>query len=445
MIDFSQFRGRDKHSALKTEQIGSVSGTGVQFVAVKLQWGKSDYGFSLHASPSSFTSYGIQTTDFLSYLGFERGACAFTQSRECFSKWISEDFNLQKFAEAFATSFTELEKAEKVLENCGYRLCQPEGWGYFSGKTGYDRRHGYGGYSSNDGHTSTKSETMKNVEDEFFHFALSWMEGVDVKGWTFHYRPKHPPLSPEFEVVMRYLNLNTFHECQFFDFEPCYWKFIPFKKRGDSLFNSNAETTHRWFDAHPKQFSEGIKSLLSAQALLDHFDMAFLPVEHEKKSRTEAQINRNIMRGEKTPGQKDKRYDFHVALSFAGTEREYAEKLATFISKAGYDVFYDDFYAEQLWGRNLADFFDEIYRKRSMYCVIFVSSEYCSRMWTSHERKSAQARGLEEKGKEYILPIKVDDSDLPGMPPTTGYLSLEKYGIEKIVDILIKKLKANDL
>ena len=34
-------------------------------------------------------------------------------------------------------------------------------------------------------------------------------------------------------------------------------------------------------------------------------------------------------------------------------------------------------------------------------------------MWTNHERKSAQARALKEKGAEYILPIQVDNSELP--------------------------------
>ena len=46
---------------------------------------------------------------------------------------------------------------------------------------------------------------------------------------------------------------------------------------------------------------------------------------------------------------------------------------------------------------------------------------------------------LEEKGKEYILPIRVDDSELAGMPSTVGYLSLDK-GLEAIASMLIRKL-----
>ncbi|MEA1946163.1 MAG: hypothetical protein U9N83_02530, partial [Thermodesulfobacteriota bacterium] len=75
------------------------------------------------------------------------------------------------------------------------------------------------------------------------------------------------------------------------------------------------------------------------------------------------------------------------------------------------------------------------------YCVMFISAEYGNRIWTTHERRSAQARALQEKGREYILPIRVDQTDLDGLPPTIGYLPLDQYSIEQIADLLVKKLK----
>jgi hypothetical protein len=132
---------------------------------------------------------------------------------------------------------------------------------------------------------------------------------------------------------------------------------------------------------------------------------------------------------------------FDVALSFAGTERQHAEELAKRVRDAGFEVFYDGFYPEQLWGKDLASFFDRIYRKESRFCVMFVSREYADRMWTTHERRSAQARALQERGLEYILPIRVDDTDLDGLPPTIGHLSLREHSVNRIADLLIKKLK----
>jgi len=38
------------------------------------------------------------------------------------------------------------------------------------------------------------------------------------------------------------------------------------------------------------------------------------------------------------------------------------------------------------------------------------------------------------------LPIKVDATELPGLPATMGYLPIEK-GLDEIASILIKKLQ----
>jgi hypothetical protein len=106
----------------------------------------------------------------------------------------------------------------------------------------------------------------------------------------------------------------------------------------------------------------------------------------------------------------------------------------------GFAVFYDSFYPEMLWGKNLVECFDDIYRKRARYCVMLISPEYRDRMWTQHERRSAQARALEERGNDYILPIVVKAAELPGMQPTMGYLSLSEYPAERITQILKQKL-----
>jgi hypothetical protein len=133
-------------------------------------------------------------------------------------------------------------------------------------------------------------------------------------------------------------------------------------------------------------------------------------------------------------------YEYDVAMSFAGSERELAEQLSAIIRKAGFKVFYDDFYAEEIVGKNLTDFFDEVYRKTSRFCVIIVSHEYARRMWTTLERQRAQARHRQEMGNDYIIPIVVEYEDLSGLLETTGYLSLERYSLERIAEILIGRL-----
>lgn len=135
------------------------------------------------------------------------------------------------------------------------------------------------------------------------------------------------------------------------------------------------------------------------------------------------------------------KFMYDVAFSFAGTERGLVEEIATIVRSAGFNVFYDDFYPEQLWGKDLSAHFDNIYRKQSRFCVMLISREYANRMWTTHERRSATARTLLERGNEYILPVKVEDVDIDGIPSSLGYVSVAERSMADIADLLIRKLK----
>ena len=134
---------------------------------------------------------------------------------------------------------------------------------------------------------------------------------------------------------------------------------------------------------------------------------------------------------------KEKQYD--VALSFAGEDRHYADKLAKLLKAGGYSVFYDEFERAQLWGKDLYVDLTSVYRDLAHYCVVFMSKHYARKPWTNHERRSAQARAFEED-REYILPVRIDDTEIPGILPTIGHLDLDPTNIEEIYQALVEKL-----
>jgi hypothetical protein len=332
---------------------------------------------------------------------------------------------------------------------CGFLLPQPEGWGFYYGKES-GRNHREPDGISGDGHTAMKVDRMKLTEDDRFLFCFTFIDTGGDKAFVTHYCPKHLPISSEVSGVLGYLGLREFENCPEFDFETCFFRTLRFVPRGDDMWGGNVDHAHRAFDAHASQFSPGIESILSANASIEAVGMSFLrlmrPAERMKldiATKVIRPANASALRNStaaKTslPAIPD---SFDVAISFAGTEREHAQQLAEALREAGYAVFYDDFFPEQLWGKNLTIFFDEIFRKKARYCVIFISKEYQARKWTIHEARSAQARALEEKGNEYILPIRVDDTELEGLLPTIGYVPIAS-GIDRIGEMLIKKLKS---
>jgi hypothetical protein len=132
-------------------------------------------------------------------------------------------------------------------------------------------------------------------------------------------------------------------------------------------------------------------------------------------------------------------YEFDVALSFAGEEREYAQEIAARLKAVGLRVFYDTDYQVDMWGEDLAEYLDRIYRLKARYTIMFVSRHYATKMWTRHERRSAFARALEERDA-YVLPVRLDNSPLDGLRPTVGYIDARTVGQGEIVNMVLAKL-----
>ena len=131
--------------------------------------------------------------------------------------------------------------------------------------------------------------------------------------------------------------------------------------------------------------------------------------------------------------------EFDVALSFAGEDRQHAKKLADLLNACGCTVFYDEYEQANLWGKNLYVHLSSIYKDKARYCVVFLSKSYAEKPWTRHELESAQARAFNEIS-EYILPVRIDDIEIPGILSTIGYLDLRQMSIEEVHQALVQKL-----
>lgn len=137
-------------------------------------------------------------------------------------------------------------------------------------------------------------------------------------------------------------------------------------------------------------------------------------------------------------------YEYDVTLSFAGENRQEVEELAILLKDNGYEVFYDRYELAQLWGKNLYTHLSSVYKDKARYCVMFLSEHYARKLWTNHERESAQARAFAEN-EEYILPVRLDDTEIPGILPTIGYLDRRSMSIKEIYQVLAEKLSGETI
>lgn len=138
-------------------------------------------------------------------------------------------------------------------------------------------------------------------------------------------------------------------------------------------------------------------------------------------------------------------FEYDIALSFAREDRAVADEFAALFARRNIKVFFDEYQAANAegWGKGMLDHLVNLYARKARYCVILVSADYPLKTWTNADRTSARERALRD-ADEYILPIQLDDAEVPGLRESAGYIDLrqpDESSIESIVDALEEKLK----
>lgn len=133
---------------------------------------------------------------------------------------------------------------------------------------------------------------------------------------------------------------------------------------------------------------------------------------------------------------------YQVAVSFAGEQRVYVEQAVRSLQSFGIPVFYDGDNQVLLWGKDGIEFFHQLFSAESSYVVMFISKEYVEKPWCRHERRSALSRALVEKA-EYVLPVRFDDTPVPGMPSSVQYLDANKLTPYALATQIVQKLGIN--
>lgn len=132
-------------------------------------------------------------------------------------------------------------------------------------------------------------------------------------------------------------------------------------------------------------------------------------------------------------------HSFDFGISYAGSDRSIAEALAALLSGAGAVVFIDTPFRAHLVGRRLDREFEWVFGRRTRYFVAIISQAYLDRPWAQHEWSIA-IREAESRSEEFILPLRLDDSLLVGLPSTVGYVDLRQHSIEEVAALLMEKL-----
>jgi len=135
------------------------------------------------------------------------------------------------------------------------------------------------------------------------------------------------------------------------------------------------------------------------------------------------------------------KYEYDIAVSFAGENREYVEQVVRALQNYGVNVFYDKDKEVEMIGEDLFEYFADIFTNKSKYIAIFISEYYNKKIWTKHEFGSMKGRIL--NAKKDIFLIKFDNTNLLGIPETMYYVDANKKTPIEIADMLVEKTGIN--
>lgn len=130
---------------------------------------------------------------------------------------------------------------------------------------------------------------------------------------------------------------------------------------------------------------------------------------------------------------------YDVVVSFAGEDRQYVKKLVGLLKQRGLKVFYDENFQASLWGADLSKTFARIYYEEALFCISVISKAYRDKPWTNYEMKYIRDRQFSKEN--YLLPLVLEDVEIPGIRLTDGKIYAKDYPMSYIADMVLEKVE----
>jgi len=140
---------------------------------------------------------------------------------------------------------------------------------------------------------------------------------------------------------------------------------------------------------------------------------------------------------------------FLVAFSFAGEQRDLVRSIAEAVEQllGRGTVFYDDWFEHYIAGDDADLRLQNIYGKRSSLVVSCVSERYGGKPWTRAEHRAIRALQMQlyeskgEKASHRILPLRVGDGDVEGVPFNTICPDARRKPVAQTAELIVNRLR----
>ena len=132
---------------------------------------------------------------------------------------------------------------------------------------------------------------------------------------------------------------------------------------------------------------------------------------------------------------------FQVALSFPGEQRAYVAQVANALAErlGREQVFYDEWYTAELARLNLDTYLQAVYHDGAELIVPFLCADYERKKWCGLEWRAIRDL-FEKRADADIMPLRFDDTAIPGLFRIDGYIDLRQYTPEQTAAFILQRI-----
>ncbi|RVI03189.1 TIR domain-containing protein [Sinorhizobium meliloti] len=139
----------------------------------------------------------------------------------------------------------------------------------------------------------------------------------------------------------------------------------------------------------------------------------------------------------------DKDYEFDIALSFAGENRELAKCIEEQLRELDISVFYDRNYEDNYLGGPWSKHFADIFVNRSRLVVALLDRHHHDKVWPTFERDCFRPRVADAE----VIPVHLDDTIFAGVPSDLVSIHFQFDGEvsknqDRIIDDIVLRVAA---
>ena len=135
---------------------------------------------------------------------------------------------------------------------------------------------------------------------------------------------------------------------------------------------------------------------------------------------------------------------FRIALSFPGEHRDFVEQVATRLAdRVGRDrVLYDKYYEAEFARPDLDAYLQRLYHDESELIAVFLCADYARKDWCGLEWRAIRDL-IKKRQASTIMPLRVDNTEIPGLFSTDGYVWIGGRSPQEIADLILQRLHIN--